>query len=254
MLRAEIDPRGKETFVRRLFDGIALRYDLMNMVMTGGVWRWWQRAFRRLNGVRPGDRVLDVGCGTADLCLIMAGQVGETGRVTGVDISPEMLAVGRSKVARSRHAERVVLLEGNALDLPFPDGSFDVVTSGFVMRNVADLGRALAEMVRVVRPGGRVVIMELSHPRCPLVRLPFSVYFRWVVPLLGWWAARRVPGPVAPYAWLPMSLRSFPDADGLADLMARAGLTGVGYRPLTGGIACLHWGTRPPAPGHQPHK
>lgn len=223
-----------------LFDSIAPYYDAMNLIMTAGAWRAWQRAFRRHNGVRPGERVLDVGCGTADLCLILAGQVGPSGRVTGVDISEEMLSIGRRKVERAHLAERVELMAGNALDLPFPDAAFDVVTSGFVLRNVADLPRALSEMARVLRPGGRAVVMELSHPSNPLVRWPFTLYFSRVVPLLGAWAARRWRGPVSPYAWLPVSWRAFPDAAGLARLMPGAGFADARWVPLMGGIACLH--------------
>lgn len=234
----------KEAFVRRTFDSIAHRYDLMNVIMTAGVWRYWQWRFKRYNGARAGHRVLDVGCGTADLCLLMGSQVGPAGRITGIDLSPEMLAVGRQKVERSPFRDRIRLIQGNALALPFSDDSFDVVTSGFVLRNVADLERALAEMGRVTRPGGRVVILELSHPTGPFVRSWYRFYFSRVVPLLGSWAGRNASDPVSPYSWLPMSLRSFPDAGGLADLMARAGLTGVSCVPLSGGIACIHWGCK----------
>lgn len=242
---AEWQPHEKERFVRALFDTIAPRYDLMNLVMTLGAWRVWQGAFLRHGGLRPGDRVLDVGCGTGDLCLLAARQVGPGGRVTGVDIAEEMLAIARRKVARAGLSDRVALLAANGLDLPFPDGSFDVVTSGFVLRNVGDLRRALAEMARVLRPGGRAVVLELSHPSHPLVRVPFRLYFTRVVPLLGLWAARRWRGPVAPYAWLPVSWKDFPDARGLADRMAAAGFGQVRWIPLTGGIACLHVACKP---------
>lgn len=234
----------KEVFIRRTFDAIAHRYDLMNMVMTAGAWRYWQWQFKRRNGVRAGHRVLDVGCGTADLCLLMGSQVGTTGRITGLDLSPEMLAVGRRKVERSAFRDRIRLVQGNALALPFSKGSFDVVTSGFVMRNVADLERALAEMVRVTRPGGRVVIIELSHPVSPLIRFWYRFYFSRIVPLMGSWAGGKSTDPFSPYSWLPASLHGFPDASGLAALMTRTGLADVSYSLLSGGIACLHWGFR----------
>lgn len=235
-----IRPEDKERYVRSLFDHIARRYDIMNLVMTAGAWRIWQRAFVRQARIGPGERVLDVGCGTGDLCLLVAPRVGPDGMVTGVDISEEMLAVGRRKVAASPWAGRVRLQAGNALALDLPDNSFDVVTSGFMLRNVADLDRALREMHRVVRPGGRVILLELSHPRNPLLRVPFSLYFENVVPLLGRWAARRFQADVSPYEWLPVSWRAFPDAPGLARRMAAAGWGGVRFVPLTGGIACLH--------------
>lgn len=238
------DGQDKERFVRTLFDSIAPYYDAMNLIMTAGSWRLWQSVFRRRNGIGAGDRVLDVGCGTGDLSLIAAGQVVPSGRVTGVDISEEMLAVARRKVCKAGLEERVDVVEGNALDLPFPAASFDVVISGFVLRNVVDLDRALEEMARVVRPGGRVAVMELSHPPNPLVRLPFTLYFTRVVPLLGAWAARRWQGSVAPYAWLPVSWRGFPDAPALADRLRAVGFENISWIPLSCGIACLHIGIR----------
>jgi len=235
-------PEGEEKVraVRDLFDRIAERYDLVNRVMTLGMDVGWRRRTVRELRLPAGALVADLACGTGDLCLLAARRVGPEGRVTGVDISEEMLAVGRRKVAEAGLADRVDLLRANALDLPFPDRSFDVVTSGFVLRNLADLPRALAEMARVLRPGGRAVILELSHPTNPLVRVPFRFYFTRVVPLLGAWAARGWKGPVAPYAWLPVSWRSFPDAPRLAGMLREAGFAEVRWLPLTGGIACLH--------------
>ncbi len=240
-----IEAGHKEEFVHRLFDAIADRYDLMNRVLTAGVWGRWLGAFRRAAVPPAGGTALDVGCGTADLTLIMAEAVGPGGRVVGLDLSEAMLAVARRKVRRRGLEGRVALVRGNALDLPFPADSFDLVASGFVLRNVAHLPRALEEMARVTRPGGRVVVLELSHPPLALVRVPFELYFRRVVPLLGRWAARRLPGPVAPYDWLPLSWESFPDAPSLAALFRESGLADVEYRFLTGGIACLHWGRKP---------
>lgn len=229
-------PQDKQAFVEGLFTRIAPRYDLMNLLMTGGCWRLWQRAFERQAGIGPGDRVLDVGCGTAELSILMAGRRGA--RVVGIDLSPGMLEVGRRKVERAGLGDRIELSEGNALDLPFADAGFDAVASAFVMRNVADLDRALAEMHRVVRPGGRLAVMELSHPPNALVRVPFWLYFQAVPPLLGSWARDA-------YSWLPRSLRTFPDAAGLVARLQRAGWADVGYRRLTGGIVCLHTARRP---------
>lgn len=234
----------KATYVRDLFDGIADRYDRMNLIMTAGVWRFWQVAFRRHNGVREGQRVLDVGCGTGEQVRILARQVGPSGRVVGLDLSPRMLAVAEAKVAASPWAGRVELRQGDALCLPFPDGDFDAVTCAFALRNVADLDAALREMCRVLRPGGRVTILELSHPH-PFVRRPFLFYFERVVPLLGRWASRRLPGRLPPYAWLPQSLRGFPSAPELARRLEAAGFEAVRFLPLTCGIACLHLGRRP---------
>ena len=229
----------KSAFIPQLFDRIADHYDQMNLIMTAGVWRRWQAAFRRRCGVPAGAQVVDIGCGTAELSLLLADLVGREGRVSGVDLSERMLEVGRRKVDASPHRDRVRLQRGDALDLPFEDGSFDAAASAFVMRNVADLDRALAEIVRVVRPGGRVAILELSHPPASVVRVPYLLYFRHVLPQLGRWAA-RAGLPVAPYAWLPLSLQTFPGAEAMAQRMAQAGMDEVHFHRLTAGIVCLH--------------
>ena len=143
---------------------------------------------------------------------------------------------------------------GDALELPFADSSFDLVTMGFALRNVADLDRALAEMARVTRPGGRVLVLELSHSPWPWVRRPLSWYFETVVPAMGRWAARRWRGSGPdPYAWLPLSLRGFPGAEELAQRFRAAGLTEVRFWRFSAGVVCLHQGRRPlPAEGPHP--
>lgn len=248
--RARVEERArKEAYVRELFDAIAEHYDLMNLVMSLGLLRHWQRVFRAHTGLRPGDQALDVATGTAELALIMAEQVGPQGRVWGVDLAEGMVEVGRRKVARSPYRDRITLQTGNALELPFEDGRFDCVASGFALRNFADLDRALREMARVTRPGGRVVSLEISHPRSPWIRGPFRLWFERVVPVLGRLNERRFAarhrGALPPYRWLPESLRSFPDADGLAGRFRRAGLEPVYYVPLTGGVVCVHVGRKP---------
>jgi len=236
----------KRNYVRTLFDAIADRYDLMNLIMTGGLLRYWHRVFRRQTGLKAGQRALDVCCGTADLALVMASQVGPTGSVVGIDFSPAMLAVGRRKVERSRWSQVVRLLEGDALQLPFADNTFDCAAIGFALRNVVDIDRVLAEMARVVRPGGRVVSLELSQPRSRLVSGPFWWYFTRVVPLLGKWAQWLLPGnQLAPYAWLPESLKGFPNQEQLAARFRAAGLEKVNFICLHGGVIALHVGTKP---------
>lgn len=243
----EMERAEKEEYIQHLFDSIARHYDLMNLIMSAGALRYWQRAFRRANGVRPGDHALDVACGTGELSRILAEQVGPEGRVWGIDLSPGMVEVGRRKLAAAGLSDRVTLQTGNALELPFEDDRFDCVATSFALRNMADIRTAVREMVRVARPGGRVVCLELSHPPSPLVRYPYQWYFFKVVPWLGRWNERRFrkAGKLSPYRWLPESLRRFPDQEGLAQIFREAGLVDVTYKNLTAGIVCLHVGIKP---------
>jgi demethylmenaquinone methyltransferase / 2-methoxy-6-polyprenyl-1,4-benzoquinol methylase len=212
--------------VRRMFDRIAPVYDAMNRVMTAGLDRRWRRLAAEA-AVRPGDRVLDACCGTGDLA-IAAQRAG--GRVTGLDFSPRMLERAR----RKQHS--VTWVEGDVLELPFEDASFDAATVGFGVRNVEDLDRALAELRRVLRSGGRLAVLEITTPRGPL-RLFYKLWFDGLVPLIG----KVIPGGSA-YAYLPASVRRFPGPDDLAALMERTGFEGVTYRLLAGGIVALHIG------------
>ncbi|GAB6876106.1 class I SAM-dependent methyltransferase [Thermaerobacter litoralis] len=238
----------KASYIRELFDTIAPGYDRMNLLMTLGQWRYWQWRLRRRLEELPLDQaeVLDVACGTGEITAMLARRVGAAGRVTGLDFSAGMLGIARQRMERLGVSGRVELVQGDALNLPFGEGRFDLVTMGFALRNVADLDRALAEMVRVTRPGGRVLILELSHSPWPWVRIPFRWYFERVVPAMGRWAARRWRGPGPdPYAWLPLSVRGFPGAEELAARMAAAGLEGVRFWRMSAGIVCLHEGRRP---------
>lgn len=240
--------RTDEQYIRHLFDGIAEHYDLMNMIMSMGMLRRWQRAFENLTGLQPGQRALDVGCGTGELSLIMARQMGSDGVVEGVDLSEGMIAVGRRKVEKAGLVDRINLRIGNALDLPYDDDEFHCVATGFAMRNVNDLVGAINEMARVTRPGGRVVCLELSRPVNPILRQLYYFYFYRIVPLLGRWNERRFAarhqGTMPPYRWLPESLRRFPDQGTMAQLFKEAGLEKVEYHNLTGGIVCLHVGVK----------
>jgi len=247
--QAEEIPTGpaKERFVRRLFDAIAPTYDLMNLVLSAGFIRLWHQAFRRQTRLEPGGTALDVCTGTGDLALILARQVGPRGRVIGVDLSPAMLALARAKAQRKGLGEVLVLEQANALALPYPAGSFDVVSMGFALRNVIDIPAAVREMARVVRPGGRVLNLELSKPKSPWVAVPYFFYFYRLVPLIGRLVERKPgrTGPIRPYTYLPASLVKFPDQDQLARYFQEAGLVNVRYYTLTGGIVSLHVGEKP---------
>ena len=210
--------------VRGMFDRIAPVYDAMNRLMTAGLDRSWRRLAVEAV-VQPGDRVLDACCGTGDLALAAER---EGGIVTGLDFSAEMLARARRKESA------VTWVEGDALALPFPDGDFDVVTVGFGIRNVADLEAGLRELRRVLHPGGRLAVLEITQPRGAL-RPFFQLWFDGVVPLLG----KVLPGGQA-YAYLPASVRRFPDAGRLAGLITVAGFGEVRVRLLGGTIVALH--------------
>ena len=219
-----------ETQVRAMFDRIARVYDLMNSVMTAGMHHRWRERAVDLAAVGPGDRALDVATGTGDLALALRRRGAE---VVGVDFSERMLELAREK------APEVRFEAGNALELPYGDGDFDAVTVGFGARNFADLRRGLAELVRVTRPGGRVVVLEITSPRRPPLSWFFRLWFDRVVPALG-----RLAGDPDAYSYLPSSVRGFPAPPELAAELAAAGLRRVRWVETAGGIIAIHVGER----------
>lgn len=221
-----------------MFDRIAGVYDLMNTAMTAGLHhRWRERAADRAE-LGPGDSALDVCCGTGDLALALAPRVGAEGTVTGCDFSEPMLEAARRKAAGAG-AGQVRFEWADALELPYADRSFDAVTVGFGVRNLADLERGLAEMARVLRPGGRLVILEITEPRRPPLSRFYSLWFDRIVPLLGTAAGDR-----AAYTYLPESVKRFPAPERLAELIDRAGFGRIRYTILAGGIIAIHSGAR----------
>jgi demethylmenaquinone methyltransferase/2-methoxy-6-polyprenyl-1,4-benzoquinol methylase len=244
---ASIPDRDKEVYVEKLFNAIARRYDLMNLLMTAGQWKYWQHRLLRLLDFNNMKEILDVCCGTAELSLAIAGKGGADIHVTGLDFSEEMLAIGRKKVDGSNYAAQIKLVKGNAMALPFTDAAFDLAVIGFALRNVAGIAQTLAEMTRVVRPGGWVVSLELSKTANPFIRIPFSFYFYHIVPLLGVMIGRQhMRGEkLKPYTYLPHSLRSFPEKEPLAAIFREVGLVNVRYQSLSLGIVAIHLGQRP---------
>jgi demethylmenaquinone methyltransferase / 2-methoxy-6-polyprenyl-1,4-benzoquinol methylase len=222
----------EEGQVRAMFDRIARVYDLMNSVMTAGMHHRWRARAADLAALAPGDRALDVACGTGDLAIELARRVGPSGEVVGSDFSEAMLERAREKSAAVRWEW------ANALELPYPDGAFDAATVGFGARNFSDLDRGLAELARVVRPGGRVVVLEITTPQRPPLATFFSIWFDRVVPALG-----RLAGDPDAYAYLPSSVKRFPAPDALAGRMAAAGMGDVRWILTAGGIIALHVGT-----------
>jgi demethylmenaquinone methyltransferase / 2-methoxy-6-polyprenyl-1,4-benzoquinol methylase len=214
--------------VRAMFDRIAPVYDAMNRVFTMGLDGRWRR-LAAAAVVTPGDRVLDAACGTGDLALADRKAGGE---VTGLDFSERMLERARRK------SDRIEWVRGDALALPFDDASFDAATIGFGLRNVDDLDTGLRELARVVRPGGRLAVLEITRPT-GVLRPFFRLWFDVLIPLAG----KALPGGAA-YTYLPASVRRFPGPDDLADALRRAGFADVSYRLLAGGIVSLHVGHR----------
>ena len=223
--------------VREMFSNIANRYDLLNHLLSANVDKRWRRIVATKVRERissSGACVLDVACGTGDLSLTLFETTGA--RVVGTDFCRPMLAVAAGKVS-----SQVPLIEGDALRLPFRSGSFDAVTIGFGLRNLSNVENGLAELCRVVKPGGWVAVLEFSNPCNAIFRTVFGLYFRKVLPMLG----GAISGSLSAYAYLPASVQKFPDQAQLALLMEQAGFDQVEFENLTGGIAALHLGRRP---------
>ena len=226
--------------VAAMFGRIAGRYDLMNTLMTGSLDEEWRAA--TVQAVNPplDGLALDVGTGTAHLAATLA-QAMPGGRVVGLDLTLPMLRAGRGWLRGREEAERIALVAGDALALPFWDDCFDCVTSAFTVRNLSDLERGFREQVRVVKAGGTVACLELTWPRSLLMRALFPIYFGQVVPLLG----RVVAGDRAAYCYLPASVRAFPKPNALATMMRQAGLLDVRWRRFGFGSVALHVGRKP---------
>ena len=222
--------------VREMFSGIAKRYDLLNHLLSGNVDKRWRRivATRVRDKLSGSARVLDVACGTGDLALTLFENTGA--RVVGTDFCRPML-----EIAANKTAQRVPLIEGDALALPFRDGSFEAATIAFGLRNLASVEGGLAELRRVLKPGGWVAVLEFSRPANAMLRPVFSLYFTKVLPLLG----GLISGSRFAYSYLPASVQKFPDQQQLSLLMEQAGFDRVQFENLTGGIAALHMGRRP---------
>ncbi|MGE0767017.1 MAG: bifunctional demethylmenaquinone methyltransferase/2-methoxy-6-polyprenyl-1,4-benzoquinol methylase UbiE [Hyphomicrobiaceae bacterium] len=238
-----IDPRERQGLVNEVFATVAERYDLMNDLMSGGLHRLWKDDLVvSLNPPKSAEpfRILDLAGGTGDVAVRIVRAGGDGTSAVICDISPEMLEVGRRKVETAGLAHRIRLVEGNAEALPFADRTFDAVTIAFGIRNVTQIDRALAEMYRVLRPGGRVLVLEFSHVDVPVLDSLYDLFSFEAIPRLGQLAA----GASEPYRYLVESIRRFPKQAAFADMIGAAGFERVQYRNLTGGIAAIHSGWR----------
>ncbi|MBK8500652.1 MAG: bifunctional demethylmenaquinone methyltransferase/2-methoxy-6-polyprenyl-1,4-benzoquinol methylase UbiE [Flavobacteriales bacterium] len=225
----------KREQVEHMFDAISPKYDLLNRLFSMGVDQGWRRKVIRLVAQEPVGHLLDVATGTADLA-IMAAKRKAAERITGVDISEGMLAHGREKVKAQKLDERITLVRGDSAALPFADASFDAITVAFGVRNFEDLERGIADMVRVLKPNGRLFVLEFSKPRNALMGGLFRFYFHRVMPFVG----KLVSRDSAAYTYLPKSVDAFPDGDAFVRILEKCGLREAKAQPLTGGIATLY--------------
>ncbi len=236
----EVDTQAKAGLVADVFHSVASRYDLMNDLMSGGIHRVWKRFTIELSGVRSGNAVLDIAGGTGDLAARFADIVGPDGRVVLADINDSMLRVGRDKLLDNGRLGNLEFVQADAQCLPFPDDSFDCVTIAFGLRNVTDKDAALRSMLRVLKPGGRLLVLEFSKPANPLLSKAYDTYSFRVLPLMG----RLVANDADSYQYLAESIRMHPDQETLKDMMEDAGFSKCEYHNMTGGVVALHKGVK----------
>ena len=225
----------KEQKVHKVFEKVSVDYDKMNSIISFNQHKKWRNDIMMRMNVREGAHVLDVCCGTADWTIALAEATGTEGLVTGLDFSAGMLEAGRLK---TEEYPNITLIQGNAMELPFPDNSFDYVTIGFGLRNVPDYLTVLKEMNRVVKPGGMITCLETSQTELPGYRQLFRFYFKFVMPVLGKVFAKSYKE----YSWLQESADDFPGMKQLAQLFTEAGFTAVSYKSYSGGAAAGHIG------------
>lgn len=229
----------KEAYVEHLFSSIAPKYDLMNMILSLARHKAWRRFAVSKSGLAVGGCALDVCCGTGDFAFELVRRVGESGRVIGVDFSQPMVELAIEKAERLKY-KNVSFKNANACALPFSDNSFDCVTVGFGLRNVADVSVALAEMTRVVKPGGKVICLEISKVKSPLLSLPWKLYFYALTPYTAsLFRARREA-----YEYLPQSVKEFMSREEMVSQFKAAGLGDISYFNLTFGAVCVHVGSK----------
>jgi len=229
----------KEEHVHDVFQQIAPNYDRMNNIISFNRHKAWRKFAMRKMAVSPGDSAIDLCCGTCDWTLSLA-EASKSGQITGLDFSQAMLDVGRRKIAVDPYGDQITLIQGNAMELPFADNSFDYATIGFGLRNVPDLVQVLKEMRRVVKPGGMVVCLEVSKPTAQPFKGLYYFYFDRILPVFGKVFAKSYEQ----YKWLPESLKPFPGRKELAQTFRDVGLKQVEDYPLTGGVAALHIGIK----------
>ncbi len=235
-----VDSKDKVKMVAGVFHSVAAKYDIMNDLMSGGVHRLWKRFTIELSGVRPGNKVLDIAGGTGDLAAKFSRLVGSSGKVVLADINDSMLTVGREKLTNKGIVGNIEYVQANAECLPFPDNYFDCITIAFGLRNVTDKDAALRSMNRVLKPGGRLLVLEFSKPVNPVIAKLYDRYSFDVLPKMG----QLVTNDADSYRYLAESIRMHPDQDTLKGMMNDAGFVDVRYHNMTAGVVAVHRGIK----------
>ena len=236
-----IPSKNKASYVAGVFNSVAKKYDIMNDIMSGGVHRIWKHITVEISRVKPGQKVLDVAGGTGDLAAKFAKRVGPSGHVVLSDINQSMLDVGRDRLIDKGLVKNISYVLADAQTLPFQDDSFDIVSIGFGLRNVTDKDRALISMRRVLRPGGKLLILEFSRPYSDLISKLYDEYSFKIIPKLG----KLFANDEGSYKYLAESIRVHPDQETLKQMVQKAGLLNVEYINMSGGIAAVHMGIKP---------
>lgn len=238
---------GKEEYVRDVFEEIAEYYDRMNGIMSIGMVRGWHKFMFKKAGDIQGAKVCDVGCGTGELAFMAAERVGTEGWVCGVDLTPGMIAMAKKKMPERNLPKEVDFRVGNALNMEFEDGTFDLVTSGYMLRNVTDIQKAVDEMFRILRPGGKVVVAELSMPKNKVVRWFHNIYVFKIVPIFGrrYDKGKQIDGRESAYQWLMSSRQGFPHGDDMVKVFKKAGFSDARYYSKTFGAVNIYVGSKP---------
>jgi demethylmenaquinone methyltransferase/2-methoxy-6-polyprenyl-1,4-benzoquinol methylase len=236
-----VDSKDKVKMVAGVFHSVAAKYDMMNDLMSGGVHRLWKRFTIELSGVRPGNKVLDIAGGTGDLAAKFSRLVGRNGKVVLADINDSMLLVGREKLTNLGIVGNIEYVQANAECLPFPDNYFDCITIAFGLRNVTDKDAALRSMNRVLKPGGRLLVLEFSKPVNPVVAKLYDRYSFDILPKMGQLVAKDEDS----YRYLAESIRMHPDQETLKNMMSEAGFEEVRYHNMTAGVVAVHRGVKP---------
>ena len=238
---------GKETYVKDVFNEIAEYYDRMNGIMSMGMVKGWHRFMFKKAGDITGKKVCDVGCGTGEISFMAAERVGSEGEVIGVDITPGMLAMAEKKMSEMDLPVKVDFRVGDALDMDFEDNTFDLVTSGYMLRNVTNIQRAVDEMFRILKPGAKVVVAELSKPKNPILRFGYNIYVFHIVPFFGrrYDKGKKIDGKQPAYDWLTSSLEGFPHGDDMVAIFRKAGFSDARFYSKSMGAVNIYVGTKP---------